>query len=417
MAGRRPPRRPAFSRAEILATRCEDTKEELARRLFHLKTLFDVSQEIAYLKTIPEISKTLLMMVMGTFGSPQGTMILADIEAGRANHILLRGLDPTWRESMSRVVEEGGCRELTSSGQVELLDTPPTRRRGHRPRLRELFHSLGLKIWIPLEVDRRFKGLIGLGERMSGEPYSSDDRELLCTLASQGAAALRNAILLEQMKREEVIRANLSRYLSPQVVEKVIANDLQVDLGGDRKEVTILFSDIRGFTSLSESRSPDELVEILNEYFTAMAASVFEHQGMVDKYIGDAVMAVFGSLIHSENPARNAAASAIQMMEILHLLNEGWRTRYRDFRVRIGIGIATGEVFLGNVGSPERMEFTVIGDAVNVASRISGVARPDQILVDRETLQRIGGGFRHISYPPVHVKGKAEKLEVFGILP
>ncbi len=178
--------------------------------------------------------------------------------------------------------------------------------------------------------------------------------------------------------------------------------------------MSVLFSDIRNFTTITETRPPDQLVQILNEYFTEMAGIIFENQGSLDKYIGDAIVAVFGSLIPLENSARHAVTAAIEMMKRLPALNERWMREY-EFTMNIGIGINTGEVFLGNIGSPERMEFTVIGDTVNVASRFSGMARPGQILVTREALNYLGPDIRYKELPPSEVKGKTGKLEVFEI--
>jgi len=227
--------------------------------------------------------------------------------------------------------------------------------------------------------------------------------------------AIENAKLAERMQKEEVVRTNLARYLSPQIVDRIVQNNVQMNLGGDRKVVTVLFSDIRNFTTITESRPPDQLITILNEYFTSMAETIFEQQGSLDKYIGDAVVAVFGSLIPVENPARNAVAAAIAMMNRLPELNRRWEKRF-GFSMNIGIGVNTGEVFLGNIGSPERMEFTVIGDAVNVASRFSGLAKPGEILVTKETLAHLGADFMVREHPPAEVKGKSGKLEVFEIV-
>jgi adenylate cyclase len=217
------------------------------------------------------------------------------------------------------------------------------------------------------------------------------------------------------MKSEEVVRANLARYLSPQIVDQVIKKDVEVNLGGDRKVVTILFSDIRNFTRISEGLPPDQLVQLLNEYFTEMAEVIFKNQGSLDKYIGDAIVAVFGSLIPLENSSNTAVQAAIHMMKRMASLREKWKKQY-GVEMEMGVGINTGEVFLGNVGSPERMEFTVIGDTVNIASRFSGLARGDQILVTKETFVHLSSNFRYKELPPVDVKGKTAKLEVFEIL-
>jgi adenylate cyclase len=268
---------------------------------------------------------------------------------------------------------------------------------------------------VPLVFQDEVIGLLNLGEKKSGKFYNREDIDLLRTLANQGAVAIQNAKLVDQMKAEETVRTNLARYLSPQIVDQVIRKDVQVNLGGDRKVVTVLFSDIRNFTHISESLPPDRLIQLLNEYFTEMAKVIFENQGSLDKYIGDAIVAVFGSLIPLENSERTAVLAAIQMMKEMQTLNEKWKSQY-GFKMEMGIGINTGEVFLGNVGSPERMEFTVIGDAVNIASRFSGVAQGGQILITKETLTGLGPDIKYVELEPIEVKGKAGRLEVFEII-
>jgi adenylate cyclase len=277
------------------------------------------------------------------------------------------------------------------------------------------FAELGASMAIPVLYRGEVKGILLVGHKKSGQFYTREDVELLTTLASHGAVAIENANLAEQMKKEETVRTNLSRYLSPQIVDRIVQNNVQLNLDGDRKVVTVLFSDIRNFTTITESRPPDQLITILNEYFTSMAETVFEQRGSLDKYIGDAIVAVFGSLISLENPARNAVAAAVAMMNRLPELNRRWEERF-GFSMNIGIGVNTGEVFLGNIGSPERMEFTVIGDAVNVASRFSGLAKPGQILVTKETLAHLGPDFPVREHPPAEVKGKSGKLEVFEVI-
>lgn len=276
------------------------------------------------------------------------------------------------------------------------------------------FETLNASLMVPLVFQDKMIGLLNLGEKKSGKFYNREDIDLLRTLANHGAVAIENARLVDQMKNEEKVRLNLARYLSPQIVDQVIKKDVEVNLGGDRKVVTVLFSDIRNFTRISESLPPDKLVQLLNEYFTEMAAIIFENQGSLDKYIGDAIVAVFGSLITLENSSRSAAQAAIQMMKRMWKLNEKWKNQY-GFTMDIGIGINTGEVFLGNIGSPERMEFTVIGDTVNIASRFSGLAKAGQILITKETLSNLGPEIKYTELPPIEVKGKTGKLEVFEI--
>ena len=277
------------------------------------------------------------------------------------------------------------------------------------------FSTLYASLIIPMVLRGEVIGFISLGDKKSGKFYNREDIDLLRTLASQGAVAIENARMADQMKNEELVRANLARYLSPQIVDQIIQNDVQVNLGGDRKEVTVLFSDIRNFTSISESMKPEQLVEFLNEYFTEMARIIFANQGSLNKYIGDAIAAVFGSLIPLENSAEPAVKTSVEMMREMVRLNERWKDRY-GFNMEMGIGVNTGEVFLGNIGSPERMEFTVIGDTVNTASRFSSLAKGRQVLATRTARDHLGPDFQIRQLTSTMVKGKAEEVEVFEIL-
>ena len=277
------------------------------------------------------------------------------------------------------------------------------------------FEEMGASMVMPLVYQNEVKGAIALGYKKSGHFYTREDIDLLETLTNHGAIAIENARLAEQMKEEITVRTDLARYISPQVVEQIIKKDRQVNFGVDKKVVTVLISDIRNFTKITENYPPDQLVQILNEYFTEMAKIIFENQGSLDKYIGDAIVAVFGSLIPLENSAEFAVRAAAQMMKRMIALNERWAGQY-GLVMNIGIGINTGEVFLGNVGSPERMEFTVIGDTVNVTSRLSDLARAGQILITKDTLACMGTDIKYRELPPAEVKGKSGKLKLFEIL-
>jgi adenylate cyclase len=393
----------------------ERSQQELERRIFHLKTLYDLSQEVGFLRGPSEIMKNLLMMIIGTLGASSGFILLADMGRGKIEAFTQRSMVKNSIDALSQMVESGNFKELNKISGVQILDERDKVQGEGRQKIFDLLSSYDIKIWIPFNINENLRGGIGLGDKLSGDSYTTDDQELLSTMAHQGVVAITNSMLVEQMKKDESVRANLARYLSPQIVEQIIKKNMQVNLGGDRKVVTVLFSDIRNFIRISESLAPDQLTRLLNEYFTEMARIIFENQGSLDKFIGDAIVAVFGSLIALENPARTAVQAAIQMMKTLATVNERWTAQY-GFAINIGIGINTGEVFLGNIGSPERMEFTVIGDTVNIASRFSGVARPGQILVTRETLACLGSDINHRELSPVEVKGKTGRLEVFEMI-
>lgn len=294
------------------------------------------------------------------------------------------------------------------------IDEDP-RYRDIREPCRQRFQKWGASIAMPLLFHDEVIGVLIVGYKKSGRFYNRADIELLETLAAHGAVAIENAQLAERMRQEEVMRNNLSRYASPQVVEQILSGNRELNLGGQRKLVTVLFSDIRGFTGITGTRPPDQLMRILHGYFSEMNDIIFQHQGSVEQYVGDAIMAVFGSLIELENAAQNAVWAAIEMMEKMPVLSARWEQEY-GFTLATGVGVATGNVLFGNIGSRERMELAVIGETVILASRFSGLAKAGQILVDKQTADYLAPPIRFNALPPTPVKGRSDEVDVFEIL-
>ncbi len=268
---------------------------------------------------------------------------------------------------------------------------------------------------VPLKVENRILGAIYVDSQKSGMQFTEEDLELFQTLANQCAMAIENVHLYEKMLEAEKKRANFSRFLSPAVVEHLMQEDEEVKLGGEKRHVTIMFCDIRGFTPLSEGLAPDRLVDFLNEHFTAMTRIVFQHGGTLDKYIGDEVMALFGAPFTSQNDCVLAARAALAMQAKNKELNEGRSQRgFPPFE--IGIGINTGEVFTGYVGSPERLDYSVIGDHVNIAARLCSVAEPGQIIIGEQTYDAIKDVVEIRSAGTPTLKGKSELVKAYEIL-
>ncbi len=210
-------------------------------------------------------------------------------------------------------------------------------------------------------------------------------------------------------------RDSFARYLSRDVLAQVLAD--APSLQGEYREVSILFSDLRGFTTLSEQMEPARIAAHLNEYFDAMTAAIFKHRGMINDFVGDAVMAVFGAPVSDPDHAWNAVQSALDMDRALAELNQRWKTAGLP-ELRMGIGIHTGRVFAGNVGGRDRMKYTVIGDPVNVASRVEGLNKElaTTLLVTEEARAAVGDRVRVRDCGPIAVKGRVEKVRIFEVL-
>jgi class 3 adenylate cyclase len=219
---------------------------------------------------------------------------------------------------------------------------------------------------------------------------------------------------LAERERERDI---FGRVVSPEVREKLLGGELR--LGGETRRVAVLFSDIRGFSSLSERMDPQGVVALLNEYLTEMADAVRPYQGYINNFIGDAIVVVFGVPIEPATIERRAARAALAMQERLAVLNAR-RVARGDFPIETGIGLCAGEVVAGQIGSPERLLYTVIGDTVNVAARLESLTKdyPEHsILMSRSVADALRGepGLRIESLGPIQVKGRAEPVDVSAL--
>jgi class 3 adenylate cyclase len=197
---------------------------------------------------------------------------------------------------------------------------------------------------------------------------------------------------LERGENEAKLRGDLSRFMSKQLVDAIVKGEHPLALGGKRAAVSVVFADVVGFTPLAESRDAEQIVALLNELFSVLTEIVFRHGGTVDKFIGDAIMAVWGAPVAQDDHAVRALAAAEDMMRFLETANEGWQKQY-DVEIRLGIGVNSGEALVGNIGSDKRMEYTVIGDVVNVAARLEAIAQPNQVLVAAPTRDLVGDAF------------------------
>ncbi|RJS25214.1 cyclase [Corallococcus sp. H22C18031201] len=267
---------------------------------------------------------------------------------------------------------------------------------------------------VPLMVNEKLQAVLFLDSRQQINAFSEKDLAILSGIAAQAGIALENAALAEQIRAEAVTRAELSRFLSKAVADAVINGGTE-DLRQSRlAEVSCLFADIRGFTTLAENDSPQEVVSMLNAFFTAMADVVFRYEGNLDKFIGDCVMAVWGPpSSHPDDPGR-ALRAALEMQDAVTELNRQ-RVLAGKRPIEVGIGVNTGQAVVGYMGSAERHEFTAIGDTVNTASRLCGLAKSGEVLASEMTVRKAGPGFDVEALPVLQVKGKEKGVQTYRV--
>jgi len=217
-------------------------------------------------------------------------------------------------------------------------------------------------------------------------------------------------------EERRVIKDMFARYLSQEVVANLMESPDNIKLGGDKREATVFFADIRGYTTFSEGRDPKKIIEILNGFFSEAVEIIVQNKGYIDKFIGDCIMAVWGvPMMPEKNDAINAVSCALSIQNMV-------RSSKRNFflkdakGLRIGIGVNTGPLVAGNLGSMQRMEYSVIGDTVNVAARLENIAGPDEIIISQTTREHLGDMFKLEKREPVRVKGKGKPIQIYNVL-
>ena len=279
--------------------------------------------------------------------------------------------------------------------------------------------------WLAARSTRPIEALVRLARRYGQREFSAradvhtgDELEELAGALGEMATSIEDGEKELAKKRET--EAQLSRYLPSEVARSIAEGTRTLGLGGERRAVTVIFADIASFTSFAERSSPEAVVGFLNEVFSILTEVVFRHGGMVDKFMGDCIMAVFGATEPEGDPARAThAARALAAAEDMHRFVETqaaeWKKRF-DFDVKLGIGVSSGEALVGNLGSETRMEFTAIGDTVNTAARLESVAQAGQTLVTGDVAKAAGDTYELRALGPHPLRGKREPVELFELL-
>lgn len=269
-------------------------------------------------------------------------------------------------------------------------------------------------ICAPLITESNVHGVVYADRLDPFSTFTQEDLELISAVAAQTAVTVETVKAHKRLAREEVARANYSRFMPEYVVKQMLDNPDSFRLGGINQTITVLFADIRGFTSISEHEKPEKVVKLLNRYFTAMSEIIFGFGGTLDKYIGDGLMALFGAPTASPDDPKRALQSAVAMQKRLLILNK--ELREENFpEVQIGIGLHTGEATIGYIGSEKRSEYTAIGDTVNLASRLESNALGGQILISDTTAKLCENLFPMIAHAPLTVKNRLQPVSLFEV--
>ena len=381
-----------------------------------LYVLYEISRQMNSIHDFGELLNKIMDLIFVVIDADHGFLILTGEGDGEELiPVVVKSREKQAREQESLKASRTIINRVIRDGVALLTSNAMTDSRlDHAKSL--LLQQIRSVICVPLWRKDKIIGVIQLESVRLDNQFTQGDLELLKAIGSQMAMVIEQASLNEQIREEERMRNRLERFHSPQVIDMILKGGQEtLDYMMEPKDVTatILFTDINGFTSLAERMPPRQVNLILNDFFRRMTDILFKYDGTLDKYIGDGLMAVFGAPMEKEDDAERGIRAAKEMIQALAVMMAGTPDE-RKFTIRIGIN--TGKVLAGNIGSPKRMDYTVIGDAVNTASRLESIAQANQILIGEETYKRVKGKFNIRSVGPRKVKGKAVELMVYEVL-
>ena len=387
--------------------------KKLERENYLLTVLYEAGKALSSKLALEHICEQVVSLACLIEGVERGFVMLFDEQGEVMRQSEVRYRDPAISDSRPQIILSKSVLEMIRKERQPILieDVSADERFSGSESLK--ISGLRSAMCAPLVGKETLFGILYVDNLERALAFTQEELNVFALVAAQAGAAIDNAVAHEKIAQQSLQRSALERFLAPEVVEMVVANP-DIRLGGVNQEVTVMFADIRGFTAMSEDMEPGRVVEILNEYFTRVTDVIFDNGGTLDKYIGDAVMAVFGAPISKGNDAASAVTSAIQIQRLLIELNRDAAARKWP-ELRVGIGINTGSAIAGNIGSPRRLDYTVVGDAVNTAQRLMTNAAGGQILISESTAKKLSKSFDLERLPELKVKGRSEAVPVFRV--
>jgi adenylate cyclase len=393
-----------FGQLRVAATSAEE------RQAKKLSLLLDISQKLSGEFDLDKLLRNVVDMMFQVMDVDRVSILLRSESTGELVPSISRSrLGDTEFQQVPRSIAEKVVQERVAV--VSDNTRTDSRFKGHSI----VTQSVRSAMCSPLMASGdRILGVLYVDSVTAANSFSDEDLQFLVAFSGLVAIGIRNSRYAEQVRREALVRSNFERYFAPNIAAEIAQQDTAVPLGGERRPITILFSDIRGFTSMAESMGPDAIAQLLTEYFSEMVEIIFEHGGTLDKFVGDAIMALWGAPIaHADDPDR-ALKAGMAMQHGVAKLNERWSLAGRP-EIGVGIGINYGEVFAGNIGSHRRLEYTVIGDAVNVANRLCSEAGPGEILVSEALCQVVKDHAEYEYLPAMSLRGRTRSVQVYRV--
>ena len=373
--------------SDLLVPSAVPDSDALTAMRRQLRMFYKLGEVLGTLETVDQMADAVVENLSEAVPRARSVGVLFDDgDAIRLVSHRSKGKDPSVSYSLVRRAVDNDEGFIWRSDEVEQQDMSMSIAR------------LDLKsaIYAPLSWNKQQLGVLYLSNSIVEEAFTEDDLRMTMALAAQSAMFITTHRLQEALKREEIMRANFQRQFSPRVAEVMMQQGGQLQLGGEQIDpVTILISDVRGFTAHTQKMAPAAVIQVLNQMFDLLLPIVFDYDGTVDKFVGDAVLAVFGSPEPDDNQCEKAVRAALEMQRVMAEYGHEWQ---------IGIGIHTGPVVHGFIGGTEQIEYTVVGDTVNRASRYCDGAPPGEVIISREVYEQVQHLVDVEVRPPIQTK-------------
>jgi adenylate cyclase len=383
--------------------------QQVAADYERLRLSHELSRAIAMERDLPSLLNKILLTIFKFVRADRGVIFLRGTDGELSPGASLRrdGTDspiPVSSTIMNHVIKERAT-VLTHDAAMDFAAS-----KGKSM----ILNRISSAIVAPLLHNDEILGVLWLDSETLAQ-FQQKDMEIVTSIAAQAAMFIEINILGKKIEQEIINRERFSRLLSPNIAKRVLSGELEVKKGGALvSECTVFNSDIRGFTRMSDGAAPEGIVEMLNEYFEQMVETLFKYEGTLDKFMGDGIMALWGAPVAHPDDALRCVGCAFEQMEVLGKFNRK-RQEMGVPSLAVGIGVHTGPVVAGYIGSSKALSYTVIGDTANTSARLCGIATAGQILVSEGTLNRLQGKFDYDELPPAQLRGKEKPFRVFNI--
>lgn len=385
-------------------------------RLRTLLPLYSLSEKFLAAHNEQEVLDSVVDEVVRQTGAHNVSIMLYDAEMECLRVAAARGMDAALIEAIRVQPGDGISGYVFQQGRPVILNRDTQGETVFAPLLQR--PDIVAAISCPLMRNDKIIGVLNISQTGSDGHFSKADEEMLAVICSQAVLALENVRSIERLQKKTRERTLLEQYVAPEVAELLLAAESNLEGVGEIKDVTVLFADIRDFTSLVQHLELNQLRSFLNDFFTLFTNTIFQHRGTVDKFMGDAVLAIFGAPVTLENSCRSAAQAALTLRDGFNDLRAQWALKRSDFKdVDLGMGVTHGQMFVGNVGSSSRLDYTVIGTQVNVAQRLAAESSSCEIFITDTVYRNIQSEFRVVERGRRTLRGVEEKITLYSLEP